>query len=227
MAASNTHLSRKELKAPDTFQQTADEALNFFGQHKVWVIAVGVVVVVLLTGIAGWQSFKSNQNATAGRIFSNAMTLYQTEKYREASAEFEKVQGYRWSHFANLAHIYQANSLLSLGDLDKAHAAAQRFTSGSRSDSLYKQMGLVTLGVIAEKNNDCKAAADRYDEAARISGAYKETAQLGKARCLEQMGDLKGAITAYKDYEKDATGTPINLKVAELEAKIAEKAASK
>ena len=227
MASSITHISRKDLKAPDQFQQTADEALNFFDQHRNWVIAGAVGIVVLLAVIVGWQSFKSNQNATAGRMFSNAMTFYQTEKYREAGAEFAKVQTYRWSHFANLAHLYQANSLLALGELDEAHAAAQRFVSGSRSDSLYKQMGLVTLGVVAEKKNDCKTAVDRYDEAARISGAYKETAQLGKARCLEQMGDLNGAVTAYKDYQKDASGTPISLKISELEAKLAEKTVSK
>lgn len=227
MATASPHISRKELKEPDSFQRTADQALDFFNHHKALVIGAAAGLVVLLAAIAGWQMFKANQNATAGREFTSAMNLYQTEKFREASAEFEKVQGYRWSHYANLAYLYQANSLLALGDNEKARSAAQRFVSGSRPDSLYRQIGLATLGMIAEKNNDCKTAVGHYDEAGKTAGAYQETAQLGKARCLELMGDVQGAIAAYKTYVKDASGTPISLKIAELEAKLAKKVPSR
>ena len=44
------------------------------------------------------------------------------------------------------------------------------------------------------------------------------SALLGKARCAEQLGDKAMMIATYKEYLKDNPGSPLALKLAELEA---------
>ena len=122
------------------------------------------------------------------------MTLYQEQKYREAIPAFEKVQGYRWSRYAALAHLYQANIYLTQNELDKAIPAAQRFIAATAPDTMYRQIGLVTLATAEERKNQCPQAVQHYAEAARINSALKDRATLGKARCAAQNGDIKTRI---------------------------------
>jgi tetratricopeptide (TPR) repeat protein len=147
------------------------------------------------------------------------MALYQGEKYKEAVPAFEAVTGYRWSRFAVLGHLYLANSYLAMNETDKAVNEAQRTLAGTRPNSFYRQVALVTLATAEEQKNDCKAAAEHYSEAQNISGALQGRAMLGRARCAEQAGDNATAIAAYKEYLKENPGSPLAVKLAELEAK--------
>ena len=118
MATSHTRrITRKELRQPDRFQVASEQALEFYQSHKNLVFAaIGALALIGLT-ILGWQLFKERQNTAAAHEFTNATELYQAEKYREALTAFEKVQGYRWSLYAGLAHLYAANSHIALGEL--------------------------------------------------------------------------------------------------------------
>jgi tetratricopeptide (TPR) repeat protein len=116
-----------------------------------------------------------------------------------------------------LAHLYEANSHIALGELDKALNSAQRAVTASRPDTLYRQLALMTLANAAEQKNDCRQAIESYNEAHKIAAAQQAEALLGKARCLEKTGDAAGALAAYKDYVKDQPGSIVSAKVAELE----------
>jgi predicted negative regulator of RcsB-dependent stress response len=202
MATTSKRISRKELRQPDWFQLTTDNAFDQLAKHRAKAIAVlaGLVVIALI--IAGWQLFKTRHNAAASKEFGSATALYHAEKYREAIPEFEKVQGYRWSRYAALAHLYEANAYLALGDPAKAVTAAERFLSATGPDTLYRQIGAMTLGAIEERQNQCKQAITRYAEAERIKGAFQQEARLAKARCAEKVGDLQGAIASYRVFLK-------------------------
>jgi hypothetical protein len=50
---------------------------------------------------------------------------------------------------------------------------------------------------------------------------------MGKGRCSEQLGDTKGAIAAYKEYQQNNPDAFLAVRVAELEAKASGQAASK
>ena len=219
MATAGRKLSRKELRQPDWFQIASENALEYFSLHKNLVFAVAGGVLVIGAIIWSWQIFKERQNIAASREFGKAMALYQSEKYPDAIAGFETVKGYRWSHYAVLAHLYLANSYLATNDTDKAVSEAQRSLAATRPNSLYRQIALVTLATAEEQRKDCKSAVQHYNEAQNISGALQSRAMLGKARCAEQIGDTRSAVAAYKEYLKENPGSPLSVKLGELEAK--------
>lgn len=219
MATVGRKLSRKELRQPDWFQVTSESALEYFNHHKGLVFAAIIGVLVIIAIISGWQIFKQRQNVAASEEFSKAMAFYQSEKYPEAIAAFEAVKGYRWSHYAVLAHLYLANSYLATNETAKAVSEAQRSLAATRPNSLYRQIALVTLATAEERKNDCKTAVQHYAEAQNITAALQSRATLGKARCAEQIGDIQTAMAAYKDFLKENPGSPLAIKLAELEAK--------
>ncbi|MBM4262042.1 MAG: tetratricopeptide repeat protein [Deltaproteobacteria bacterium] len=220
MATASKRVTHKDIRQPDWFQRTSDRALELLRQHQSkFVIAAGVLVLILLANW-GWQIYKSRQDDQAAKDYDRAITLFQEKKYTEAIALFNKVQGFRWSRYAPLAHLYETNSYLALNDIEKAQPAAQRFLTATKPDTLYRQIGLVTLATIEERKNLCKQAIDKYAEAARIAGALKDRAILGKARCAAQNGDNKTAVDAYKEYLKENPNSPAPSQLAELEAKV-------
>lgn len=222
MATSAKHLSRKELREPDRFMVFTQQALGFIKERRLLVIVTGVLMVTALLAISAWQIYKSRQNELAAQYFDSAITLFRASKYKEALPEFAKVQGYRWSHYAALAHLYEANSYLATNDLDRATAAAQRFVASTDPNSTYRQIGLITLGHVEELKTQCRDAIRHYTEAERITGALKESAVLGKARCYTAIGDNQSAIAAYQQYVQENPNSPIAarlvLQVAELQS---------
>jgi hypothetical protein len=219
MATASKRISRKQLRQPDWFQISSENALEYFGRHKSMVLAMLVGVILLGAVWGGWQIFKQRQNLLAAQQFTKAMELYQANKHAEAIAAFDHVTNYRWSRYAVLARFYLANSYLATNDLDKAVGEGQRSVAATRPNSLYRQIALVTLATAEERKQQCNAAIGHYNEARNIAGALQNRATLGKARCAEQLGDNASALTAYRDYVKDNPGTPLAIKVAELEAK--------
>ena len=213
-----TRVTRKELRQPDWFQVASEQILEFVEVRKALVISAGAVAVLVLVGIWSWQFYKENQNLAAGQEFTKAVESFQAAKFSEAIAGFEKIQSYRWSRYAGLAHLYQANIYLTTSDLDKALNSAQRAVSATSPNSLYRQLALVALGSAEERKNQCKNAIDHFVEAQKIAGPLQNGATLGKARCAEQLGDRPTVIAAYKEFLKDNPGSSLALKLAELEA---------
>lgn len=220
MATTSKRITRKELRQPDWFQTTSDKALDQFARHRTKVLAAMAGLIALGLIIAGWQLFKSRHHAAASKEYGAALALYQTEKYREAIPEFQKVQGYRWSRYAALAYLYEANSYLGLGEPAKALAPAERFLSATGPDTLYRQIAAMTLAAIDERQNQCKQAVTRYAEAERINGALQQEARLGKARCAEQLGDFQAAAVSYRDFLKEDQDSLVSVRLAELEGKM-------
>jgi len=218
MATASKRITRKDLRQPDWFQVNSKTAIAYFESHKGIVFgAIGAAILIVVV-VWSWQSFKERQNITAAQEFIKAVELYQGAKYAEALGAFEKVQTYRWSRYAGLAHLYQANIHLAKSDLDKALNSAQRAVTATKPDTLYRQLALMALASAEERQNQCKTAIEHFTEAQKITGALQSSALLGKARCAEQLGDKTMMIATYKEYLKDNPGSPLALKLAELEA---------
>jgi predicted negative regulator of RcsB-dependent stress response len=231
MATTSRRLSRKELRQPDWFQTVTENAFEFYYRQRVAVYLGIAVVILLLLGIWGWTVFKERQDSMAAQEFGQAMSQYHAGKYREAVAGLGKVQNYRWSRYSNLAHLYEANAYLALNDFTKATNAAQRFIVGTDQNSLMRQIGLLTLADVEERQSQCKEAIKNYSEAGKIKAAFTDRAFLGEARCAVQMGDVKGGIAAYRQLLKDQPESPlasyVRFQISELESKIAAQPAGK
>jgi hypothetical protein len=227
MATASKRITRKDIRQPDWFQVNTEKALEFFDQHKVMVFSALGAVILIMVVVWSWKSFKDRQNIAASQEFIKATELYQQAKYAEALAAFEKVQSYRWSGYAGLAHLYQANIHLAKSDLEKALSSAQRAVTATKPNTLYRQLALMALATAEERSNQCKNAVEHFSEAHRIAGALQGGALLGKARCAAQLDDKTMELAAYKDYVKDVPGSPLALKVAQLEAAAVSRAAAK
>ena len=218
MATASKRISRKELRQPDSFQLGTEKALEFYKGHQALVISgIGALVIILLA-IWGWRVYKDNQNVTASIEFNKALVAYQENKYPEALAAFEKIQTYRWSRYASLSHLYQANIYLATNDLDKALNSGQRAVTATKPNTMFRQLALMALAAAEERKSQCKTAIEHFNEAQKIAGPLQSSAILGKARCAEQIGDKAAAIAAYKDYVKENPGSPMGLKLTELES---------
>jgi hypothetical protein len=227
MATASKRISRKQLRQPDWLHVTTEKALEIYQDNRFKVLIGAAAIIVLLLMIGGWQVFKERQNVAAAQEFTKAFSLYQAQKYRDAVSAFQNVEAYRWSSYSLLAHLYEANSYLAINDFEKAVASGQRFLAGAGSNSLFKQMGLLVLATAEEKKSDCKQAVEHYSEAANINAALRDRAIMGKGRCSEELGDTKGAIAAYKEYQQNNPDPVLAVRLAELEAKTSGQATSK
>src|SRR5262245_12847674 len=176
MATASRRISRKELRQPDWFQVTTEAVLEYYSTHKTLVFAAVAAVVVVLAIIFGWQAFKASQDVEAAQEYTNALTLYQSEKYRDSIPAFEKVKSYRWSKYSVLAHLYLAHSYIAIKDLDKALSEAQRSLTATKPNTLYRQIAYFTLASVEEQKNQCPAAIEHYNEAEKIEGALQTSA---------------------------------------------------
>ncbi len=223
MATASKRLTRKEIKEPDKFLVLTQRTIEFARERRSLIVAALAAVVALLLISAGWKFYRSRQQVEAAVHFNEAISFYRAEQYKQAVAALEKVKGYRWSQFAPLAYLYEANSFLALKDFDKAFASAQRFVSATEPSSLYRQLGLVTLAYVEELKGACTSAVQNYAEAANIAGPYKDRALLGKGRCSAQMKDTKAALAAYRQFLSENPGSSnasfVTLQIAELESK--------
>lgn len=227
MATASRRITRKQLRQPDRFQIAFESAVEYLQTHKRLVFSVVAAAIVIMAIMWGWQFFKATQDVAASHEFTKALALYQNEKYRDAIAAFDSVKTFRWSRYAVLAHLYLANSYLATNEVDKAISAAQRSLTATRPNTLYRQIALFTLASAEEQKKQCRAAIEHYSNAQSIAGALQSSAALGKARCAEELGDTQTAVATYKEYLKDNPGSPLALKLAELEAKNSQRAVGK
>jgi len=218
MATASKRITRKELRQPDSFQLGTEKALAFYNDHQALVLSGVGALIIVLAALWGWQVYKDNQNVTASIEFNKAVVAYQENKFPEALAAFEKVQTYRWSRYASLSHLYQTNIYLATNDLDKALNSGQRAVTATRPNTMFRQLALMALAAAEERKNQCKTAIEHFNEAQKIAGPLQSSAMLGKARCAEQLGDKAAAIASYKDYVKENPGSPMGLKLTELES---------
>jgi len=231
MATASKRLTRKQIREPDKFLVWTQQVLDFAQDRRPLIIAAVAALLLILLAIGGWNLYRTSYETEAAQSFRQAIALYHADKHQEAIPAFQKVQTYRWSRYASLAYFYETDSYLALKDLDKALSSAQRFVTATAENSLYRQMGLVTLAYVEQLKGQCPQAIQHYLEAQQISGPYKDRALLGSAGCYAQTGDNKATIAAYRQYLSDnpaaTNATFITLRIAELESQAGNQPAAK
>lgn len=225
MASSPKRITRKDIRRPDQFVTLTGKILHLASAYRTQSIVCLALLLAILLGLWGWDSYRQRQNRLAAREYSRAMSLYRSAKYTEAIGAFDKVKRYSSSSYSRFSLLYQANSYMSAGEPTKAAAAIEELLQKERKDTFVRQLALLTLGSFQEKAGRCKEAVSNFAAAESIAGPFKDEALLAKARCSIQNQDLKEALNAYRQY---LTGFPayeraneITLRVQEIEGKIA------
>lgn len=225
MASSPKRISRKDIRKPDQFVTLSGKILHLVSEYRTQSILCLALLLTVLLGLWGWDSYRQRQNRLAALEYSRALSLYHTGKYNQAIDLFSQVRNYSSSPYSRLALLYQANSYIALQNSAKATASLQELLRRESKEGLLRQLGLLSLASVQERAANCKEAAVNYAEAEKMPGPFKDEALLGKARCSLQNGDLKEALSSYRQYQTNYPGSErssqISLRIAEIEEKVA------
>ncbi len=225
MASSPKKIRRKDIRKPDQFVTLTGKILHLASEYRTQSIVCLALLLTVLLGLWGWDSYRQRQNRLAAVEYAHALSLYRSGQYSQAVDRFAQVKNYSSSVYSRLALLYQANSYVALQDSAKAGAALQELLRKESKDGFVRQLGLLSLASLQERSNRCKEAGGNYAEAEKIAGPFKDEALLGKARCNFQNGDFKEALSSYRQYQTNYPGSErsseISLRIPEIEEKIA------
>lgn len=225
MAHSAKKISRKDIRKPDQFFALSHKVVHFVTGHRTELLAALALLLAVLLGIWGWDSYRQRQERLAAQDYSRALNLYHAGRYGQAVEAFAHIKSYyRSTPYTGLSLLYQANGHLALGDDAKAAASLTELLQRENKDSLLRQIALISTARLQEKKGQCKEATASYAEAEKIAGAFRDEAMLGKARCSLQNQDLKGALNSYRQYltsfPASERAVEISVRAQEIEGKI-------
>lgn len=224
MVRSAKKITRKDIRRPDSFITFTGQFLRFLDEHKTAVFLSAGLLLAVLLGIWGWQSYTRSQNLLAAEQFFDAVALYRKGQYQEAIESLERVKTYRSSTYLHLAQLYQANSHLALKEYDKAAEALDKLLHEEPNDPFLRQTAFLTLGYTHEKAGRCEEAVNAFARAQEINGPRREEALLAEARCEVEIGNFEEALHTYRqhlsDYPASEKKTATELRIQELEAKV-------
>jgi predicted negative regulator of RcsB-dependent stress response len=224
MVRSAKRITRKDLRRPDPFVTFTTESLRLLNEHKTLVFLSVSLLLAMLLGVWGWQSYTRSQNLLAAEKFSDAVALYRNKQYEEAIKSLEQVKTYHLSDYVDLALLYQANSHITLNEYDQAVAALREFIKKETKGPLLRQVGFLTLGYAQEKAGRCEEAVNAFSQAHEIAGPRREEALLAKARCQAVSGNFQEALNTYRQhlsaYPNSENKTATSLRIQELGAKV-------
>lgn len=231
MAASPKRIRRKDLRAPDQFVTLTGQLFDFVRQYRLQVLTAAVLVVVLGLGLWGWGLYRNQQSQLAAQEYSRALTRYHGGQYKLALAGFAQVQSYGSTPYRALAKLYQAKSYIAMNDGDKARALLQAFLQEEWEKPTLREIAYLTLAYSQERSGRPKEASASFAEAAKIKGPFGAEALLGQARSSAQAGDVKGALSASRQYLTDYPGsertTEVQLEIQRLEGSVQDGKAGK
>ncbi|MEK7210565.1 MAG: tetratricopeptide repeat protein, partial [Candidatus Binatota bacterium] len=223
--SSPKRITRKDIRRPDQFVALTGKIVHLASAYRTQSIVCLALLLAVLLGLWGWDSYRQRQNRLAAREYSRAMSLYRSGKYTEAIDAFVQVKRYNSSSYSSFSLLYQANSYIAAGDSAKATEAVQELLQRERKDTFLRQIALLTLGSFQEKAGRCKEAVSNFAAAESIAGPFKDEALLAKARCSIQNQDFKEGLNAYRQYltafPASERANEITLRVQEIEGKIA------
>ncbi len=224
MASSPKKIRRKDIRKPDQFVTLTGKVLHLASEYRTQSIACLAVLLTVLLGLWGWDFYRQRQNRLAAVEYTRALSLYRSGQHTKAVDAFAQVKNYSSSPYSRLALLYQANSYIAMQDSAKADAALQELLRKESKESFFRQLALLSVASLQERTNRCKEAGRNYAEAEKISGPFKDEALLGKARCSLQNGDLKEALSSYRQYLTNYPGSErsseISLRIQEIEEKV-------
>ncbi len=226
MVRSLKRVTRKDIRRPDQFVTFTGRLFHLVEEHRNAFVASLALILLVVLGLWGWDSYRSRQNRLAAQQYSRAVTLYRDGKFREALETLSHLNIYRSSPYTRFGLFYQANAHIALKEPAKAIEALQELLRQERKDPLLRQLAFMELGTTQERAGQCGEAAQSFSEAEKISGPFREEALLGKARCSTQNRDLNEALKSYRQYLTNYPASEriaaISLQIQELEAKVSQ-----
>ncbi len=215
-------ITRKDMKEPDRFQQTASQAVGWVAARKKHVVMAGAVAVGVLLVIAVLSAVQARRAAKAGAAASDLLAtvggdissvplpgapgpFFATDEARQravVAAADRLLADYPRTSAGALAALVKGDAHIRLREWDAARAAYERFLgSAGRMDSL-RFNALEGIAAAAEGKGDLAGAAQAYERLAREAPAYADRADLDRARVLAASGKAEDARKVLEEFSK-------------------------
>jgi tetratricopeptide (TPR) repeat protein len=225
--SSHDVLTRKDMKEPDKFQQTATRAAGWMASHRKPVLAgLGLIVAfVVITAIVSMvQARREAQAGAAAGVLLETLSgtvsavplpgspgpFFPTEEAKQravvASADAILAE-YGGTGPGEIAALAKGDAHLALREWDAATQAYDGFLAKAGDDDTLRFGALEGLALAAEGKGDLAAAAKGFERLAKEAPAFADRADLERARVLAQAGQVdeaKQLLAAFPENHKES-----------------------
>ena len=172
----------------------------FIMEHKKQIMTICAAIIVIVSAVWGWTTYKDSQNAKAQDAIYNSQFLFEQGQYEQALEGFESViSDFGSTPTGNLAKAYAGICNKELGNYAEAINLLKDF---SGSDAVLAPAVLCAIGdcYVNQDNADNKEAANYFEKAAKAANNAQYTPLYLKKAGLayEAAGDNASAVKAYQ-----------------------------
>lgn len=216
---SETHIDRKELKAPDAFFLGVGSVNRFFQENRAVAFGGVLAVVLLFAGAVSWRAQRIRSAENAAAAFLRATDAVEENSFESARSALGAVVEEKREPYGSIASLYLAELDLKAGNADAA-AAAYGVAAKELDRDYLKQAALVGRAFALETAGKPAEAAKAYAEASSVAATYKESALRAQLRTAKSAGDtelVKSALKGIVDgYPQSADADAISSELASL-----------
>jgi hypothetical protein len=210
----------------DIFREIDEELrrenlLKLWSRYGRYIIALGVVVLVVAGGIMAWRDHQLSERRAQSTRYAAALTLVRDGKDAEAAKVFAAI-AQEGGGYATLATFEEAESLAKSGDKKGAVAAYDRIAGDGRLDPIFRDLAVLLSVMHGMADSDPHTTIDRLAPLTVEGSAWRPTAIELSAIARLQSGDKSGALASYKSLADDPTAPQgLRARAAEMAAALA------
>lgn len=189
-----------------------------------WVIAMALVVVVIVAGHQGWQSYQISQREQASARYTAAVRLAAGNNAAEAEKAFAQLATSAPAGYAMLARFREAALAAKQGEAPRAAALYRRLAADGGLDSSYRDLALLLAAFAVADSAEPQALRQEIARLAAADSPWRHLARELGALLTLRAGERETARDEFRRLAEDATA-PATLKAraAEIAAALGKK----
>jgi tetratricopeptide (TPR) repeat protein len=216
-------ISRKDMKAPDRFQEASGKALEWASSKRRPILVGSVITVSLVVAATAGAALTDRRQEKAGLLLYKVLDAadgeissvpipgtpgpyFKDEDERQkaivAAAE-ETRSKYPGSNAARTATLALANARYQLGEHEAALTAYEAFLRDAPKTDSLRFAAHDGIAHVHEAKGELEKAAARYQEMGQEASGFKDRAALEQARVLAQAGKHEEARAILKSFPED------------------------
>lgn len=192
-------------------------------RYGAYIIAAGVLVVVLVGGWTGWQRYRSHQVSQDSVLYAGAANLERAGKPAAAAAAFARIAADGHGGYRVLAALRAAGAYLAAGDRKAAIATYDRLARDSSAAARYRDLAGYLSVLNRANNGQPKALEAELRPLLQISDPWRYSVRELMAVLELKAGDKKAAASDFSALVNDPeTPAGIRERAAAMHAALTE-----
>jgi tetratricopeptide (TPR) repeat protein len=229
MAHNASELTRKEMKAPDAFQQTAGKAAGWVSTHQkqiVWIVVGAVGLFAVALGGKAWLdsrkmdaggSLYAALNDADGQISSVPLPGVAVPVFPSAEAQQRSVlaradelrRNFGSSEAARTGALVAGAAQMRLGAFDAAISEYDAYLARARPGDSLAFLALEGVAYAKEAKGDVPGAIAAFERLQTQAPGRADRAALERARLLGRTGKVEEARKILQAYPQDFKESPL------------------